>query len=271
MKDIVENRNRITLTSKMRLALIAVRENGLPYLAYLGISYLGDSLSNFGFRRSDELRRAKNLPGMNSRAANRYIWDNWDWSAQGDEWTPSDTWKRSVVKNFIDRYFRGVESIIEIGPGAGRWTEYLVTGTKRLVGIDISQTCVDECRKRFATSPNASFELGNGIDLQSTATASVDRIWSFDVFVHINRAEFASYVSDFARVLRDGGMGAIHHGSFGGSGGGWRSNVTIADVREMMSRNSLEIISQVQSWTDGRDEHQAGLYGDTITVFRKSH
>jgi hypothetical protein len=66
-------------------------------------------------------------------------------------------------------------------------------------------------------------------------------------------------------------MGAIHHGSFGGSSGGWRSNVTIADVQEMMSKSSLEVVSQVQSWTDGNDEHLAGLYGDTITIFRKSH
>lgn len=270
MKDIVENRNKIGLASKVRLALIAFRENGFLYLFYLGISYLGDNLGEFGFRRSDELRRSKGLPGLNSRAANKYIWDKWDWSAGGDEWTPSDAWKESVVRNFIDPYFNDVESICEIGPGAGRWTEYLLPGTNQYVGIDISETCIAECRKRFSSSPKALFEVGNGIDLQSVATASVARIWSFDVFVHINRAEFASYVSEFARVLQPGGVGVVHHGSFGGSSGGWRSNVTIADVQEMMQENSLQIESQVQSWVDGGDDHNAGLYGDTLTVFRKA-
>lgn len=163
MKDIVENRNKIGLASKVRLALIAFRENGFLYLFYLGISYLGDNLGEFGFRRSDELRRSKGLPGLNSRAANKYIWDKWDWSAGGDEWTPSDAWKESVVRNFIDPYFNDVESICEIGPGAGRWTEYLLPGTNQYVGIDISETCIAECRKRFSSSPKALFEVGNGL------------------------------------------------------------------------------------------------------------
>ena len=141
MKDIIENRKRIGLAAKTRLAAISVRENGLPYFMYLGISYLGTAIANFGFRKSDQLRKSRSLPGMNSRAANKFIWDNWDWSAAGDEWTPSPAWKRSVVGNFIDLYFSGRDTVLEIGPGAGRWTEYLVGKCQTLIGIDISQTC----------------------------------------------------------------------------------------------------------------------------------
>lgn len=270
MKYIVENRKKIGLASKARLAAISIRENGPLYFFYLGIAYLGTSLSDFGFRKSDRLRKSKNLPGMNSRAANTYIWNNWDWSAKGDEWTHNPDWKTSVVRNFIDPYFVETCTILEVGPGAGRWTEYLVSRCERLIGIDISVTCVKECRRRFAEFPNAVFEVGNGIDLRSLDNASVDRLWSFDVFVHINKQEFASYVAEFKRVLKPGGIGIIHHGSVGGSNGGWRSDVTLSDVKHFMEENDLEIKSQVKSWIDDREEHHAGLYGDVITIFRKN-
>lgn len=269
MKDIVENRRRIGLGTKFKLIMISIRENGPLYFLFLGISYLGTNLSSFGFRKSDELRKAKRLPGMNSRAANKLIWENWDWSAKGDEWTPSAGWKDSIVRTFIDPYFPGLQNVLEIGPGAGRWTEYLVGRVGQLVGIDISETCVAECRQRFASHSNARFELGNGLDLKSVDSASIDGIWSFDVFVHINDTEFRSYFGEFARVLKSGGVGVIHHGTQGGSSGGWRSNVTVDDIRRFMTETGLETVSQVTSWTDSGEEHEAGLYGDMITVVRK--
>jgi ubiquinone/menaquinone biosynthesis C-methylase UbiE len=270
MKDIVQNRQRIALASKVRLAWISLIENGALYCFYLGISYFGASLSDFGFRKSDELRRSKNLPGVNSRTANKYIWENWDWSAKGEEWTLDPLWKASVVKTFIDAYFKELGTVVEIGPGAGRWTEHLIERVGRLVGIDISETCVAECQNRFSSSHNATFEVGNGRDLSSVATGSVDGIWSFDVFVHINGDEFRSYVGEFARILKSGGVGVIHHGLVGGSSGGWRSNVTRLDVSEYLKQYKLEIKSQVTSWVDDGIRFEAGLYGDAITVFQKN-
>ncbi len=269
MKDITVNRRKISPLSKAHLAVLSMRENGPLYFAYLGLSYLGTAVADFGFRKSDTLRRAKDLPGMNSRAANKLIWDKWDWSDQGDEWTPNPGWKGSVIRTFITPYFTGVETAVEVGPGAGRWTEHLIPIVGHLTAIDISEVCVQNCRSRFASAKNATFEVGNGYDLESVASNSVDAIWSFNVFVHINRPEFGSYVNEFDRILRPGGVGVIHHGAVGGSSGGWRSNVTLDDVQRFLKENGLELVSQVQSWVDGSEEYQAGLYNDAITVFRK--
>ena len=60
-----------------------------------------------------------------------------------------------------------------------------------------------ECRNRF---PSAEFEVGNGKDIAMIPSGTVDAIWSFDVFVHINAAEFSSYVEEFRRVLKPGGL-----------------------------------------------------------------
>lgn len=89
---------------------------------------------------------------MNGLQANKVIWASWDGSRQGDESTISPEWKLSVVRNFIDPYFMSCKSILEIGPGAGRWTKFLIPKAQKFVGIDISETCVAECRNRLSNT-----------------------------------------------------------------------------------------------------------------------
>ena len=96
--------------------------------------------------------------------------------------------------------------ILEIGPGAGRWTEYLLEKCDQMFSVDISETSVRECERRFSGYPNAKFEMGNGHDLSSISTGSVDAVWSFDVFVHINKPQFKSYMVEFPRI-KPGGVG----------------------------------------------------------------
>ena len=70
-------------------------------------------------------------------------------------------------------------------------------------------------------------------------TGSTDAIWSFDVFVHINKPQFEAYTKEFARVLKPGGVGVVHHGAVGGASGGWRSDVTTADVERFLTSAGL--------------------------------
>jgi ubiquinone/menaquinone biosynthesis C-methylase UbiE len=230
---------------------------------------LGSFVAEFGFKKADSLRKKKDLPGLNSLSVNKLIWENWDWSGKGEEWTISSEWKESVVRTFIDPHFTGCGSILEVGPGAGRWTEFLVPKAQRFVGVDISEACISECRKRFKAASGAEFFVGSGRDLKNIPSSSIDAIWSFDVFVHVNPDECRSYICEFHRVLKDGGLAVVQHGSIGGSRGGWRSNVTDQAVRDFMAESGLAIEKQVQSWMDAGVEHLAGLYSDTITIARK--
>jgi ubiquinone/menaquinone biosynthesis C-methylase UbiE len=199
---------------------------------------------------------------------NRVIWENWDWSAKGEEWTPSPEWKRSVIEHLLRADIPDGAAVLEIGPGGGRWTEELQQRSKRLTGLDISAACVRTCQARFLHCDNVDFRVGSGSDLDGVPDASVDAIWSFDVFVHVDLREFRAYTAEFARVLRPGGIGVIHHGGVGGSTGGWRSNVTGDDVLEMLRSTDLEVVERLSSWWDNGCEYHAGLYGDAVTIFR---
>jgi SAM-dependent methyltransferase len=268
VKDIVENRGRISLARKLKLARLALRENGAWWCILLLTYYVASTVSHRAFASMDKLRRTRNIPGMNSAALNKEIWEAWNWSAAGEEWSQSAEWKESLVRCILEHYVPDDCSILEIGPGAGRWTEYLLPRARKYFGIDISSACVIHCQQRFAQEPRARFSVGSGCDLAGVAASAIDAIWSLDVFVHINRSEVEGYMRDFARVLRPGGVAVIHHGSLGGAGGGWRSNLTGTAMHEIVRRYDLVPDESLTYWVDGAIVHQL-VYGDVITVIRK--
>jgi SAM-dependent methyltransferase len=269
MKDIVANRKRIGWYRKWKLGTLALRENGLLWCAQLMTYYAASALAERAFVSMDRRRRARKLPGLNSATLNRQIWESWDWSGQGDEWTVSEAWKESLIRCVLRPNIPHDCSVLEIGPGAGRWTEPLLQSAREYVGIDISATCVAHCAKRFSNQPRARFSVGSGRDLTGVATNSIDAIWSFDVFVHINTSDVEGYVAEFVRVLRPGGIAVIHHGGVGGSSGGWRSDLTAAALREMTDRRGLLTEQVLPRWSDGDEVHDLA-YGDLISVISKA-
>lgn len=270
MKDAVENRRRIRLGAKLRAIRLVLRQNGLRWSLAFAAYYIASTVAHRAFWQMDRIRRQTGVPGLNSLELNKTIWQAWNWGARGEEWTPSESWKASVVRCFIERYIRPGIVILEIGPGGGRWTEYLLRYASLLFAVDISQSCIDACRRRFSAADNARFLLGSGRDLAQIHTASVDVIWSFDVFVHINEAEVADYILEFDRVLKPGGLGIIHHGSVGGALGGWRSDLTQSAMLRLLRQATFEVLESLQEWTDGESTYRFDLYNDRMTIFKKA-
>ena len=270
MKDIVENRKHLGLKDKIRIGLLVLKENGLVWCTCLGGYYAASTVAGKFFGAMDSIRRRTGIPGMNSKALNKAIWEAWDWGAGGDEWTPSPEWKASVMKCVLERYIPSGVKVLEIGPGGGRWTGALIARSQKFTAVDISASCIEVCRKKFAAETKASFMVGSGSDLKDIPDASVDALWSFDVFVHINLAELQAYAAEFRRVLAPGAIGVIHHGSVGGALGGWRSNVTHESFLETLKQAGLQVEASFTEWQDDGTTHQAGLYKDVITVFRNA-
>jgi ubiquinone/menaquinone biosynthesis C-methylase UbiE len=270
MKDIIENRVRLDGSTKARLLAMSLKENGLLWTSLIGIYYTASAIGEKAFSIAARRRTKLGLPGMNSVAINKVIWEEWDWSGHGEEWSPSSEWKGSVIRTLLVPNIPDGSAIVEIGPGGGRWTGDLQARAKKLTGIDISEACIRECERRFADCRNVEFWVGSGADLKGVDTGSTDAIWSFDVFVHINKPQFEAYTKEFARVLRPGGVGVVHHGSVGGASGGWRSDVTTADVERFLTSAGLRVKQQLSSWRDANEEFKAGLYGDVVTVFQRA-
>jgi SAM-dependent methyltransferase len=236
-------------------ARLLIRENGIRWTAYAGIVGGLRAATRFVQARMANLEERHGLSGRNSRGVNYEYWQRWDWALAGEEWTPSEAWKRSLIDDVMLMYVKPGTSILEIGPGAGRWTEALQRIAGHLIVVDISDRCIEICRERFASAPNIEFHVNDGRSLAAIATESVDAVWSYDVFVHIATSDIASYLGEIARVLRPGGRAVIHHARAGREDDsvdvGQRSSMTARLFAEMASASGLALLEQFDSWGDG--------------------
>jgi 2-polyprenyl-3-methyl-5-hydroxy-6-metoxy-1,4-benzoquinol methylase len=88
----------------------------------------------------------------NSSDENRRRWTGWDWSQRGEEWNVSEEWKQSLIEDVLERLIPVGATVVEIGPGAGRWSAALASRASRLILVDVSERPLELCRERFATA-----------------------------------------------------------------------------------------------------------------------
>lgn len=202
---------------------------------------------------------------------NRSIWSSWDWSRGGDEWNDFDEpeqWKAALVDEVLLPHLGDARAILEIGPGAGRWSEILQPRAKRLVLVDVTERALELCRERLGEAANVEYVLSEGGAFPEVEDDSIDWVWSFDAFVHIAPLDVASYLGEIARVLRPSGTALIHHSGRLVRFPGWRSPMTALLFAQLARERGLEVTRQFDSWSDGRFGVRANH--DVITVLRKS-
>ena len=254
--------------------------------------------------RAAENARAGARSGLATSVDNNLAqWDHCDaWAREGDEWdgqarvcgVPYDAWKTGIVARYRP-LFAGAGTILEIGPGHGRWSDVFIEHAGVLVLCDISPNCLDACRHRLAGRGRLRTHLTDAADLPADLTRAVDAVWSYDCLVHVGPEEFRRYVAEIARVLRPGGAAVLHHADRPQPGlmssvarllarrrrqapnapddHGWRSDVSRRDVRRWATAAGLVVDRQETTWTW---ESPAGpvtigvpRFGDCITVLRR--
>ena len=148
---------------------------------------------------------------------NRTYWADYDWPKGGDEWsrpwggTPS-VWY-GVLLPRLHRWLPA-GTVLEIGAGFGRWTDYLRNVADRVIAVDIVEKCVAHCRQRFADS-NVESYVNDGQSLSMVLPDSVDLVFSYDSLVHCDATAIGAYLREFARVLTPNGIGFVHHSNIG--------------------------------------------------------
>ena len=158
-------------------------------------------------------------PSMPTLEENRRLWrEVYAWQDGGDEWSaawggPEFQWAVTVLPR-IQR-FLPAGLVVEIGCGFGRWTRFLKDHCERLVAVDLSDRCIEACRKRFAADPGMRFVLTDGTTLGQVAAGSVDLVFSFDSLVHADCAVLEAYLEEIATVLKPEGAAFIHHSNVG--------------------------------------------------------
>jgi SAM-dependent methyltransferase len=144
--------------------------------------------------------------------------DTW-WRDAGEEW--SAPWGGSDAQwlaTFLPRLrsFLPAATLLEIAPGHGRWTAFLKDHCERLIGVDVSERCVDACRERFRDDDRLTFAVNDGLSLDAVHDGTVDLAVSLDSLVHVEADVMQSYIQQLARKLRPtGGVAFLHHSNLG--------------------------------------------------------
>jgi SAM-dependent methyltransferase len=150
---------------------------------------------------------------------NQSVWGrNYPWPNQGEEWSVAwggaDTqWFATILPRI--RNFLPAKLLLEIAPGYGRWTAYLLSLCDEYVGVDVAETCVNACKQRFSTAENANFFANDGKSLSMIADQTVDFVFSFDSLVHVEADVIDAYLAELSRVLAPDGIAFIHHSNMG--------------------------------------------------------
>ncbi len=240
----------------------------------------------------------------NTVEANLELWSKHTWIKGGDEWdgqatylgVPYEDWKKSLYATFIAPHIQPHMTVLEIAAGHGRWSELMQPLCKRLVLIDLNPDCVEKCRAKFAHAGNVQCLLTDGKSLPGAADASVDFVWSFDSFVHMDETIIRQYFGEIARVLTPSGRAIIHHAGrserwrwMGGMRShakllrtlytrlsmgtwkdhdGWRSNVSPELIRQLAADSGLSVDFQTRYWGD-RQQYGVPRFKDMITCLKR--
>lgn len=145
--------------------------------------------------------------------SNRKVWNEWQWSSDSEDWCPGANSKAVWFFSIFPRVhaFLPASTILEIAPGGGRWTKYLKNYCDRLIAVDLSETCIAHCQKRFAEEPHLTFHVNDGKSLDMIAPDSVDFLFSYDSLVHADAEVIQAYLQQIAKKLKPNGVGFVHH------------------------------------------------------------
>jgi SAM-dependent methyltransferase len=168
--------------------------------------------------------------------------DTWDSSVcnpglsyLGDEWGfPELT--DEVINRYVNPNISNNSTVLEIGCGGGKFSEKLAPLCKLLICTDVSEKMLQRAKYRIQRFTNVKFEKLNGLDLHQFESGSIDFIFSFDCFVHIEIEDIYCYLQEIKRVLAPDGAGLLHFANLN-SDAGWNKFVIEAPINRGNQKN----------------------------------
>ena len=164
-------------------------------------------------------------------------------------------------------------AVVELAPGAGRNTAKLCPLSGILYAVDLNDYALRQCKQYVEakcpdTASRVRYVRNDGKQLAAIPDGTITAIYSWDSAVHFDRSVLQSYIAEFARVLKPGGKGFVHHSDLGDRADKdidrnphLRSNMSAELFARYCKASGLEVVVQ-------REIPWSGIV-DCVTVFRK--
>ncbi len=129
------------------------------------------------------------------------------WSAVAADAKPEHL---ELRRAFLLAHVRQRETVLDIGCGAGEFSEAMLDAGARPIAVDVAHEALRRARERVPGLDARRWLAGEPLPVDD---ASVDVIWAGEVIEHV--ADVAPWLSELRRVLRPGGtllLTTPHHG-----------------------------------------------------------
>lgn len=115
---------------------------------------------------------------------------------------------REVVRRYITPHVRPGMTVLEIGAGGGRWTQFLLPAA-RIIVVETTPEFFPYLEARFG--PRFELYQSDGAEISRVGDAEVDYAFSFGTFVHTPPSVLDGYLADLQRILRPGAIAVIQY------------------------------------------------------------
>jgi len=103
-------------------------------------------------------------------------------------------------------YIKPDDVVLEIGPGTGRLTRYLVGKCKEFIFVDYSTVVINFISEYMKGKAKSKTVLIDGPAMPAVPSNSVDVGVANGVFVHVDPDDLCWFICDLGRVLKPGGV-----------------------------------------------------------------
>jgi cyclopropane fatty-acyl-phospholipid synthase-like methyltransferase len=120
----------------------------------------------------------------------------------GLEWGDPETNPplRYVRRHFLSPYVSPDTTLVEIGPGGGRWTRYMLDARK-IYAVDYYQEILNELKSNVAAA-HITYIKNHGDDFPGIPDGTVDFVFSFGTFVHLDVDIIGHYFQNLKALLK---------------------------------------------------------------------
>jgi Methyltransferase domain len=114
-----------------------------------------------------------------------------------------------ILDRYLFPYVNPEDTAVEIGPGGGRWTRYMLD-FKKLYVVDYYADLLKELTKNVKKK-NIRLIKNNGTDFPGIQECSIDYLFSFGTFVHLDIPVIDAYLANMKPILKPGANVVLHY------------------------------------------------------------